>query len=99
MCLLRRGNEDLLILVSLKSNNCSLRFVLTHFLIQFFVMSNIEPVEGFDVFKSSKKARAKGKEEESTKNEISENPNKELNRRMEVWSCLIFFPCFVKGKE
>uniref|UniRef100_A0A1J3DUR5 RNA helicase n=1 Tax=Noccaea caerulescens TaxID=107243 RepID=A0A1J3DUR5_NOCCA len=46
--------------------------------------ANSEPVEGFDVFKSSKKARAKGKEEEeNTKNEVLENPNKDLNRRME----------------
>jgi ATP-dependent RNA helicase DDX52/ROK1 len=46
--------------------------------------SNSVPVEGFDVFKSSKKARAKGKaEEQITKNEIVENPKKELNRQME----------------
>ncbi|XP_010475991.1 PREDICTED: DEAD-box ATP-dependent RNA helicase 57 [Camelina sativa] len=46
--------------------------------------SNSVPVEGFDVFKSSKKARAEVKEEdENTKNEILENPKKELNRRME----------------
>ncbi|WZY74051.1 hypothetical protein YC2023_006291 [Brassica napus] len=44
----------------------------------------IEPVEGFDVFKSSKKSRSKGKEvEQDTKDETLENPKKELYRRME----------------
>lgn len=43
------------------------------------------PVEGFDVFKSSKKALAKGKAEEgNTKNDILEDPKKELNRQIEV---------------
>ena len=45
----------------------------------------IEPVEGFDVFKSSKKSRSKGKEvEHDTKDETLGNPKKELYRRMEV---------------
>ncbi|KAF3600582.1 hypothetical protein F2Q69_00038891 [Brassica cretica] len=46
--------------------------------------ANSEPVEGFDVFKSSKKSRSKGKEvEQGTKDETLENPKKELYRRME----------------
>ncbi|XP_013635936.1 PREDICTED: DEAD-box ATP-dependent RNA helicase 57 [Brassica oleracea var. oleracea] len=46
--------------------------------------ANSEPVEGFDVFKSSKKSRSKGKEvEHDTKDETLENPKKELYRRME----------------
>ncbi|KAH0943962.1 hypothetical protein HID58_003599, partial [Brassica napus] len=46
--------------------------------------ANSEPVEGFDVFKSSKKSRSKGKEvEQDTKDETLENPKKELYRRME----------------
>lgn len=37
------------------------------------------------MFKSSKKALAKGKEDDkNTKNEILENPKKEFNQRMEV---------------
>ncbi|CAN8259923.1 unnamed protein product [Cochlearia groenlandica] len=46
--------------------------------------ANSEPVEGFDVFKGSKKALARRKEkEQNSKSEIVENPMKELNRRME----------------
>lgn len=46
----------------------------------------IEPVEGFDVFKSSKKSRSKGKEvEQDTKDETLENPKKEFYRQMEVF--------------
>ncbi|CAH8356395.1 unnamed protein product [Eruca vesicaria subsp. sativa] len=46
--------------------------------------ANSEPVEGFDVFKSSKKARSKGKEvEQDAKDETLENPKKEFYRRME----------------
>lgn len=53
------------------------------------------PVEGFDVFKSSKKARAKGKaEEQITKNEIVENPKKELNRQMEVLELFLMLSLF-----
>lgn len=49
------------------------------------VGKKIEPVEGFDVFKSSKKSRSKGKEvEHDTKDKTLENPKKELYRRMEV---------------
>lgn len=47
--------------------------------------ANSEPVEGFDVFKSSKKSRSnKGKEvEQETKDETLENPKKELYRQIE----------------
>lgn len=60
-----------------------------------------EPVEGFDVFKSSKKSRAnKGKEvEQETKDETLENPKKELYRQMEVFVFLMFCLCFIKGAK
>lgn len=55
----------------------------------------IEPVEGFDVFKSSKKSRSKGKEvEQDTKDETLENPKKELYRRMEVFVFNVFLSLF-----